>query len=105
MNDFNKKFSKDEIVFIAITDETEDVVKAMTTKYPDVEPIEFYSAIDTQARMIEKLGVFGRPHAIIVEPGGYVIWQGFPYLKGYELTEQTIEKILAIGRKLKKQKK
>jgi len=105
LNDFHKKFSKDEIVFIVITDETEDAVKAMTTKYPDVEPIECYSAIDSQARMIEKLGVFGRPHAIIVEPEGYVIWQGFPYLKGYELTEQTIEKILAIGRKLKKAKK
>ncbi|KPK41194.1 MAG: alkyl hydroperoxide reductase, partial [Planctomycetes bacterium SM23_25] len=31
----------------------------------------------------------------------FVIWEGFPLLPGHELTEETIEKILAVGRKKK----
>ncbi len=54
--------------------------------------------IDTQARMKEKMGVFGIPYAIIVEPDGYVVWEGFPLLKGHELTEQVVERILEVGR-------
>ena len=63
--------------------------------------IEYYSAIDTKARTKKAVGVWGIPHVLIIEPGGAVIWQGFPLLKDYELTEETIEKILAIGRKIK----
>jgi len=95
LNEFHKKFGK-EMVFIGVSDETEDAVRAM--KEPK---IEFPNAIDTKARMKDKLGVWGIPHIIIVDPSGYVIWEGFPLLEGYELTEETIEKILAIGRKLK----
>jgi len=43
--------------------------------------------------------VWGWPHVIILEPQHRtIIWEGFPGLKGYELTEAKIEKILAIGR-------
>ena len=59
------------------------------------------SGIDTQGRLKEKLGVLGVPHVIIVEPDGYVIWEGFPLQPGYELTEEIIEKILDVGRKLR----
>jgi len=38
------------------------------------------------------------PHAIVIEPGGYVVWEGFPLQKGYELTDDIIQKILAVGR-------
>jgi thiol-disulfide isomerase/thioredoxin len=44
--------------------------------------------------------VWGWPHVIIMEPEHHtIIWEGFPALQGYELTEAKIEKILAIGRK------
>jgi len=44
-------------------------------------------------------GVWGWPHVIILEPQHRtVIWEGFPGLKGYELTEAKVEKILALGR-------
>jgi len=36
---------------------------------------------------------------IIVEPGGSVVWEGFPLLKGYELTDKIIAKMIDIGRK------
>ena len=53
--------------------------------------------------MKNKIGVWGIPHVILLEPDGYVIWEGFPLLKDYELTDKTIDKVLAIGRKLKAQ--
>ena len=93
LNTFHRKFG-DELVVIGISDETEVDVRKLTDP-----KIEYYSAIDTQARMKNKMGVFGIPHAIVLEPDGYVIWQGFPLLKDYELTAEIIEKILAIGRK------
>jgi thiol-disulfide isomerase/thioredoxin len=93
LNDLHEKFGKD-LAVIGISDETEADVRNLN-EHAD----EYYSAIDTQARMKNELGVWGIPHVIIVEPGGVVIWEGFPLLKDYELTEETIEKILAIGRK------
>ncbi len=55
-------------------------------------------AIDTQRRMKNQLEVTGIPHVIILEPGGYVVWEGFPYLKDYELTHSIVEKILTIAK-------
>ena len=92
LNEFHRKFGN-ELVIVGISDEAEEVVRELK------EPVmDFHIAIDTQARMKEKMGVFGIPHAIIVEPDGYVVWEGFPLLKGHELTEQIIEKILAVGK-------
>ncbi len=82
-----------ELVVIGISDEAAEAVRAL-----EKPEIEYYSAIDTQARMKEALGVFGIPHVILIEPGGYVVWEGFPLLEGYELTEAKVEKILAVGR-------
>lgn len=55
-----------------------------------------------QGRYEAQFGVWGWPHVIILEPQyRTVIWEGFPGLKGFELTEEKIAKILAIGRKAK----
>lgn len=106
LNRFQKKFSGEDIVFIGICDCDEEAIAAMPRKYPGTEEIEYCSAVDTRARMKDELGVFGVPHIIIVEPEhGCVIWQGFPFLKDYELTGKTIEKILEIGKKTKATKK
>ena len=48
--------------------------------------------------MQEALGVVGFPHIIILEPGGSVVWEGFPYQENYELTDEIVEKILKIAR-------
>jgi len=97
LNEFHRKY-KDELVVIGISEETEEAVRKL--KEPK---IEFYSAIDTKMRMKNELGVFGIPHVIILEPGGYVIWEGFPLQPHYELTHDIINRILEIGRKLKAQ--
>jgi hypothetical protein len=52
--------------------------KSSSSSKPPSSAMEFHIAIDTQARMKEKMGVFGIPHAIIVEPDGYIVWEGSP---------------------------
>lgn len=92
LNKFHNKY-KDEMAVIGITDESEEKIK----NFDDFK-MEYYIATDTQARMKDELGVRGIPHVIIVEPEGYIVWEGFPLLKNHELTEEIIEKILAVGR-------
>ncbi len=96
LNDLHKKFGKD-LVVIGISDEAEAAVRAIHEKY-NIN-IEYFSAIDTRARTKKELGVFGIPHVILVEPGGNVVWEGFPLLKGHELTEKIVAKMIEIGRK------
>jgi cytochrome c biogenesis protein CcmG/thiol:disulfide interchange protein DsbE len=100
LNGFHEKFG-DELVVIGISHEPAKEVLALNDKHPEAAEIKFHSAIDTKARMKKKLGVWGIPHAILLEPDGYVIWEGFPLLKDYELTEDIIRRALDIGRKLK----
>ncbi len=99
LNGFHKKYG-DEIIVIGICEEGEEQVRKLNEKHPQTPKIEFYSAVDTKKRMKDELGVWGIPHVIILEPDGYVIWEGFPLQIGYELTNEIIERILAVGRKL-----
>jgi thiol-disulfide isomerase/thioredoxin len=93
LNELHKRYGKD-LVVIGISEETEAAVRRMK------EPaIDYYVAVDTQQRMKQQLEVRGIPHVIILEPEGYVVWEGFPLLKGYELTPAICEKILEIARK------
>jgi thiol-disulfide isomerase/thioredoxin len=103
LNEFHRKYS-DELVVIGICEEDEEATLTLNERHPQVPPIQFYSAIDTQKRMKDRLGVWGIPHVILLEPDGYVIWEGFPLQKGYELTDTIIERILDVGRKLRAKK-
>lgn len=95
LNDLQKKFT-DDLVVIGISHESEkDVLKL---KKPQ---IEYYRAIDTQARTKTEMGVQGIPHVIILEPEGHVVWEGFPLLEGYELTEDIVAKVVAVAKKAK----
>ncbi|MDP6522598.1 MAG: TlpA disulfide reductase family protein [Kiritimatiellia bacterium] len=91
---------KDELVVIGLCDEPAEIVQAAKKEINR----DFYFAIDTQKRMRKALDVRGVPHAILLEPGGYVIWEGYPHLPGHELTDKTIEAALAVGRRLKADK-
>ena len=93
LNALHKKFG-DRLVVIGLSDEPESKVKSMS------EPvIEYFSAIDTQARTKKAVEVKGIPHVILIDPEGIVRWEGFPLLDGYELTEKIVEDILAKGSK------
>jgi thiol-disulfide isomerase/thioredoxin len=93
LNQFHKTFG-DELVVIGISDETEETIRRFAEPRP-----EYPVAIDTQHRTKDALGVFGVPHVILLEPGGCVVWEGFPYLKGHELTEEVVRGILQAARK------
>lgn len=55
-----------------------------------------------QGQYEASFGVWGWPHVVILEPQyRTVVWEGFPGLKGFELTEAKVEKMLAVGRQMK----
>jgi cytochrome c biogenesis protein CcmG, thiol:disulfide interchange protein DsbE len=88
LNDFHKKYGE-QLVVIGLSHETEEEINALTT-----HPIHYFSAMDTQQRMRHTLEVQGIPHIIIIEPDGYVVWEGFPLQKDHGLTDAVIQKIL-----------
>jgi len=89
LNDFEKKFG-DKMIVMGLSDEPESVVRNFNG--PEVD---YFIGIDTQARTKKALGVTGIPHVIIIDPNGIVRWEGFPFLKGYELTEKVVADIIA----------
>jgi thiol-disulfide isomerase/thioredoxin len=102
LNYYHEKY-KDELAVISICETDREALEIMEEPL-ELEDIDFHLAVDTQRRFADALGVFGIPHAVIIEPQhGVVIWEGMPTLPGYELSEDIIERILAIGRRLKKQ--
>jgi thiol-disulfide isomerase/thioredoxin len=88
LNVFSKKFS-DKLVVIGLSDEPVETVNQLK----DVK-IEYFSAVDTKARIKNKLDVKGIPHCILIDPKGIVRWEGFPSLSEAPLTEEVIAKLL-----------
>ena len=88
LNDFHFKF-KDKLVVIGISDEPKGKVRQMKTP-----KIEYYSAIDTKKRLKQIYEVSGIPHCVLIDPTGIVVWEGFPNLKGFKLTERTINDLI-----------
>ena len=88
LNTFQKEF-KDDLIVIGISDEPEYKVRKL-----EQPVIEYFNAIDTKARMKQELKVKGIPHCILIDPDGIVRWEGYPLLKGYELTSDVIKNII-----------
>jgi len=88
LNEFHHKF-KDKLVIIGISDESKRKVKRMNNP-----KIAYYSAIDTKKRLKSIYEVKGIPHCVIINPDGIVVWEGWPQLKGFELTAKTIEDLI-----------
>ena len=89
LNSFHKKFG-DKLVVIGISDEKESTVKSFANP-----KIDYFNAIDTQARTKKKVEVKGIPHVLLIDPEGIVRWEGYPLLDGHELTEKVVSDILA----------
>ena len=88
MNALSQKF-EDNMVVIAISKESEAKVKKMN--YP---VIEYYSAMDVSGKLNSVYGIKGIPHAVLIDPDGFVRWEGFPTLSGHKLTSSVIEDII-----------
>nr|WP_042294411.1 TlpA disulfide reductase family protein [Nonlabens ulvanivorans] len=96
LNEFQTEF-KDDLVVIGISDESKE--KVLRQRNPK---IEYYSALDSQQRMKIALEVKAIPHAILIDPDGIVVWEGYPLLAGNELTSEVIAKHIANYKKKKK---
>ncbi len=99
MEYYSEKF-KDDLVVISICETDEEALKTMEgpLKLADLKaPL----AVDTARRFANKLGVYGIPHAVLIEPVyGAVLWEGMPTQIGFELSEDKLAKILAFRSKL-----
>ena len=84
LNNFQKEFA-DKLVIIFITTETAEKVKGAKGIL-----IETPIAIDTKGRSSKLLEIKGIPHNILIDPKGYVRWEGFPLSKDSELTEDVL---------------
>jgi thiol-disulfide isomerase/thioredoxin len=91
---FHEKY-KDELVVISICETDEEALKKMegSVKWADLKaPL----AVDTHRRFANALGVYGIPHAVLIEPVmGAVLWEGMPTQIGAELSDGVMTKILA----------
>jgi thiol-disulfide isomerase/thioredoxin len=88
LNKLHEAF-KDDLVVIGLSDEPVERIKGLTSP-----KIRYFNAVDTKARMKTKLQVRGIPHVILVDPNGIVRWEGFPMLKGHELTKDVVAKVI-----------
>ena len=88
LNRFHEKFG-DKLVVMGISNEKEDVVRKFTD-----ENIKYYSALDTTAALKKQFEVTGIPHCVIINPAGIVVWEGYPLLNGYELTDEVVASLL-----------
>lgn len=88
LNEWHKKYG-DKLVIIGVSDEKAEVVK----KAKEIR-IDYFSAIDTKARLKKQLEVQGIPHCILLDPDGIVRWEGFPTLEGHELTDDVVADII-----------
>ncbi|CAM3725939.1 TlpA disulfide reductase family protein [Flavobacterium gelidilacus] len=89
LNAFHEKF-KEDLVVIGISDESKEKIN----NFKKVK-IDYYSAIDTNETLKNIYEVQGIPHCVLIDPDGIVRWEGFPTLKGEELTEKVISEIIA----------
>lgn len=100
LNHWQEKFGN-ELQIITICETGAKELDGLVGKVSGKD-LKFPVGIDLQKRTAKAMGVFGIPHAVIIEPQfGCVVWEGMPNQPGHELTDEIIEKILAVGRKLK----
>ncbi|MDO4569379.1 MAG: TlpA disulfide reductase family protein [Planctomycetia bacterium] len=98
LNHWHERFG-DELVIVSIFETDRESIDNLVGDFRGSD-LRYFVGIDTQRRAANALGVFGIPHAVLLEPQyGGVVWEGMPNQPGFELTDAIIERILAVGRK------
>lgn len=88
LNEWHHKYSE-KLVVIGLSDESREKIEGLKS------PIrEYPNGYDTRGTLKKTLEVKGIPHVILINPEGIIVWQGFPKLPGFELTEQVLEDII-----------
>ncbi|MDD3590420.1 MAG: TlpA disulfide reductase family protein [Thermoguttaceae bacterium] len=100
--DFISKKYKDDLVVVSICEMDENAIRNMPGNKLNIFDVGYFAAVDTGRRLANKLGVYGIPHAILLEPTvGGVVWEGMPTSPRYELDDKKLERFFRIGQKLK----
>ena len=84
LNEYQKKYA-DKLVVIFITKESREKILAAKNFL-----CELAIASDTLNTSANALAVKGIPHNLLIDPKGYVRWEGFPATRDYELTEDVL---------------
>jgi len=59
--------------------------------------------VEGQGEAGKAFGVYAWPHVVLIEPAdGVVVWEGYPFLRGYELTADKVQKYIDVCFKDKK---
>jgi thiol-disulfide isomerase/thioredoxin len=88
LNAYQNEFS-DRLVIIGISDEPAATVQSVADPL-----IEYAVAIDKQARTENAVGVTAVPHLMLIDPRGYVRWEGYPFLKGHEFSNKVLTDLM-----------
>jgi cytochrome c biogenesis protein CcmG/thiol:disulfide interchange protein DsbE len=89
LNGFQNEFS-DRLAIIGISDESEETVRKTA------DPIvQYYLAIDTQARTKTQVGMAGLPYLMLMDPKGFVRWEGYPFEPSHEFNNKVLTDIIA----------
>ncbi len=100
LNFIQEKY-KDQLVVVAINETEEEYLASMIGSFK-TKDVKFSLAIDTGRRLANRLGVYGIPHAVLLEPlQGVIVWEGMPTLPRYELDVKTLDKYFTVGKKLR----
>lgn len=86
LNIFQKEYA-DRLVIIGVTDESEGVVRRMTSP-----KIEYAVAIDPAARAARKLQISGIPHCILIDPSGIVRFEGTSLVLNERILKHYLDK-------------
>lgn len=89
LNEFHEKY-KDKLVVIGLSSEETKLVKIFKNK---VMTIDYYLAVDSRQRTSKKIGLYGIPHVLVIDPKGIVRWEGNPLKGRHNLTDSKLKKI------------
>lgn len=88
LNEWHHKYA-DKLVIIGLSDESKEKIQSM-----NAPKIEYPNGYDTEGALKKTLEVRGIPHVILINPEGFIVWQGFPKLPGFELTPEVLEDLI-----------
>lgn len=76
INDLGEKF-KGKLIIIGLSNEAEEEMKKWQPP-----PLKFYIGTDTQSRTLLSFEVTKIPHAVLIDPNGFVRFEGIPSFLG-----------------------
>ena len=88
LNDLSEEYKNEEIVFVSVTFEPEEVVSAFIQKKKMLANI----GTDTTHQLIKAYGVSGYPTTFLIDKSGVLRWKGYPSHINIEIIDLVLKK-------------